>query len=700
MKIFRFPFYLIIIILLIVSCLNPKVKYPDELKSLHKNIFNYLLNEQSNPQQVEKLLTDLNTDGSWSDINYDDKVDGPWKTILHLKNLLDIAKSYQTRGNQLYHKKNVSSKIQLALNFWLENNFQSPYSWWYNEIGTPELLAPIMILMENELSEKQIDLGVIILNRSEIKYSGQNKVWVSANVLFRSLLLKDVEMIKKASESIHSELVVRLGDGIQPDWSYHQHGPQMQFGNYGLEYFGDMTKWIYILRNTPFAFNENKMEVLRNYLMEGLQWVSWKGKFDVTTCGRKLLKNSASEKTNRLYEDINKMVQLDPQYAEEYRKAMNYENLIGHKHFWRSEYQVKRTPGYFFSVKMVSERVKGGESSRYENVNGYYIGDGVTYLYQQGDEYDNIFPYWNWKKLPGTTIHQDDKILPLLLAKGYFINSDFVGGISDGDNGIAVMDYKRDGLMAKKSWFVLNDMIICLGAGICSSEGLPVTTSVNQSYYRDSAMIKTSMGLNLAGEVEEITDPKWILHDRIGYFFPDKATLALETKMVNGSWHRVATHYPEDEIISARIFNLWFKHGKNPFNKSYSYILIPNALTAQLVKMEYEPVFSIKNTKELQEVATIEGDLAGVVFYEPGESSVFGGFKVNQACIVMLRNKNYEIHVSVADPTQKLNEVQLTFKRKFEGVNATEINGKTIVKISLPQRGEAGKTEIISLRKI
>ncbi|MFC2123164.1 hypothetical protein ACFLU5_00010 [Bacteroidota bacterium] len=41
----------------------------------------------------------------------------------------------------------------MALKFWLENNFQSPYNWWHNEIGTPELLAPILILMEDELLE-------------------------------------------------------------------------------------------------------------------------------------------------------------------------------------------------------------------------------------------------------------------------------------------------------------------------------------------------------------------------------------------------------------------------------------------------------------------------------------------------------------------------------------------------------------------
>ena len=109
----------------------------------------------------------------------------------------------------------------------------------------------------------------------------------------------------------------------------------------------------------------------------------------------------------------------------------------------------------------------------YEVITGYYLGDGATYLYQSGKEYKNIFPYWNWKKIPGTTTLQDDEPLPELTASGYRIPSDFVGGVSDGSDGIAVLDYNRLGVDAKKSWFIFNDQIVCLGAGVHSSQGLP-----------------------------------------------------------------------------------------------------------------------------------------------------------------------------------------------------------------------------------
>ena len=212
---------------------------------------------------------------------------------------------------------------------------------------------------------------------------------------------------------------------------------------------------------------------------------------------------------------------------------------------------------------MCSERVKGAETSRLENIQGYHMGDGASFLYQKGSEYENIFPFWDWKKIPGTTVHQNEETLPLLLAHGYFIKSSFVGGVSDGKDGIAVMHYKRDGLEAKKSWFMFDDKIVCLGAGISSSEAYPVATSVEQSYYKETAAFKTSRGLFLPREVENIVNPKWIMHNRIGYYFPDGGNMKLEIKEVSGSWKQFALNYP-DKKITARIFKLCFDHGTNP----------------------------------------------------------------------------------------------------------------------------------------
>ena len=672
--------------------------YPDELRQLHQNVWENIMDEPVDLSEVAILLSSLSENGSWPDIDYTSKQRGAWEPRSHITRLLEMAKAYQTKGAIFYHRTDVSEKIQSGLNYWLENDFICP-NWWYPEIGVPKVFAPVLILMEAGLSPEQLQKGIKIMERSKIEMTGQNKVWLSGNVLLRSLLLRDVKTIKKAAESIQEELVVSSDEGVQPDWSYHQHGPQLQFGNYGLAYANDMIKWVSILRRTPFHFNENKVSVLRNYLLDGQQWVTWNNRMDISACGRQLFIDSPSEKAQSLAGDFEKMEKLDPNNANAYRKANDYKNLAGNKHFWRSDFQVQRNPDYYFSVKMNSERVIGAESCNSENIQGYYMGDGATYLYQTAREFKNIFPFWDWKKIPGTTIQQDNDTLPVLTSRGYRIPSNFVGGVSDGKNGVAVMNYIRNGLDAHKSWFMFDDMIVCLGSGINSSEGLPVTTSVNQAYLHGDVIFKTSADEKRADSQQFIQSPKWILHDNIGYLFPTGGMLVLETKQVEGSWHNVALRYP-DKKMQADIFKLWLEHGVNPKDKSYEYILVPNANRPEMIKLENRKPFYIQNEIDRQEVISVSGDLAGVVFYKSGRTEIFGGVEVNRPCVLMLKKQATEVWLSIADPTQLLNEIEVVFSKEFSGNNAKIHENKTVLKIPLPNEGHAGETVRLVLKEM
>ena len=52
----------------------------------------------------------------------------------------------------------------------------------------------------------------------------------------RGLLQDDFELVKAARDTIVSEIMTGMQEGIKSDWSFHQHGPQQQFGNYGLAF--------------------------------------------------------------------------------------------------------------------------------------------------------------------------------------------------------------------------------------------------------------------------------------------------------------------------------------------------------------------------------------------------------------------------------------------------------------------------------
>ena len=122
----------------------------------------------------------------------------------------------------------------------------------------------------------------------------------------------------------------------------------------------------------------------------------------------------------------------------------------------------------------------GAETCNSENLLGLHLGDGVTYFMRSGQEYYDLFPLWDWRRLPGTTCLQDDGSLTPS-AKRCYGGSDFVGGTTDGHRGISVLEYRRNGLQANKSWFFLDDVVVCLGAGVTSNGTQQVLTSIEQS---------------------------------------------------------------------------------------------------------------------------------------------------------------------------------------------------------------------------
>lgn len=704
MHYFRKQFFLLLFFSTVVSFgfAQSKTEYPADLAQLHQNLLNELLGEPLGTDTLQALVDRMDEQGAWGHIPYQSQQRGSWEPAIHLSYIQTMAKAWQKSGSAFYHDPKLLAKIHLALNYWLDNDFQCP-NWWYPEIGVPMQLAPTLVLMESELSPEQMAKGIKILDRSKIGMTGQNKVWQSGNVLLKSLLQRNSEMIRKAANAIQEEMKVSLGEGIQPDGSFHQHGPQIQFGNYGLAYVGDMIKWIRLLRNTPFYFDESKMSILRNYLIDGQQWITWKNQMDISACGRQLFVNAQTGKARSLARNFSQMETLDPDNGNAYKRANQYENLIGSKHFWRSDFQVKRSPDYYFSVKMCSERVIGAESCNSENLQGFYMGDGATYLYQSGKEYENIFPYWDWKKIPGTTTQQDDKELPVLTASGYRIKSDFVGGVSDGKNGVAVMDYNRNGLSAKKAWFIFNDQIICLGAGITAESGIPVTTSVNQSFLNGEVIVKTKTEKILPAESSETITPKWILHDQAGYYFPEGGNLKLETKTVTGSWHAVAAMY-NDEPIKSGIFKLWFEHGANPSNQSYAYVVVPKATRAKMLQLETKLSFRIvKNENNIQAIISSDQKWGGMVFYQAGKTELFGGIETDQPCVLMVKKEKNGLLVSISDPTQKRGQIQLTFKGNYQttnpSVSVSLSQGTSILTVSLPKGDEAGKTVSMELER-
>ena len=126
-----------IFIIIVSGCTQYRAKYPADLRQLHENVWDQILDVDLDEKDLDRLLETMTGKGQWPGIDYPSKTCGSWSPRTHLGNQLNLAIAYQTKGSKYYHNPEVSEKIHLALNHWLENDFRSP-NWWHPEIGTPQ----------------------------------------------------------------------------------------------------------------------------------------------------------------------------------------------------------------------------------------------------------------------------------------------------------------------------------------------------------------------------------------------------------------------------------------------------------------------------------------------------------------------------------------------------------------------------------
>ncbi|MFI3322009.1 MAG: polysaccharide lyase family 8 super-sandwich domain-containing protein [Rikenellaceae bacterium] len=653
----------------------------------------YTLDQFVDNDNIEKIVMSASAEGSWADIDYNSRARSGWDPIIHAERMLQIASAYRSQKSPYYKSKTIADLYLKCIDYWLKMSPKSP-NWWQGRIGVPKSVAPSLILMEDILNEEYRQKVRPIIQTSKIDMTGQNRVWLSGNVFLRGVFYGNSEEIIAASSEIRKEVVISIdGEGIQADNSYHQHGPQQQFGNYGLAYVGDVVKWAKIFSGTSCEYSEKQIKIVRDYILNGQQWVVWKGAMDINSLGRQWSVGAPAIRYKSLLSAVSIIKNVDNKYKTEYEKIENYKKTIGHTHFWCSDYTLKRTKDYFFTIKMCSDRVVGAESCNDEHLKGYYSGDGAALLYQSGKEYHDIAPLWDWRKQPGVTLAQSNEPFKILTWTGYHIESSFVGGVSDGVDGITAMHYTRDGVNADKSWFIFDDLIFCLGSGITSNLTSEITTSVNQLYTEGDIM--TSQGV-MTSDINASSSISWVWNNNIGYIFPQGGTISATNKHVAGSWNEISSKFSKD-VVSSDIFTLWINHSKMPNNGKYCYIMAPNTTLTTTKSLSSNIDYKITNENSLQIVESNDKKFGGAVAYKAAKFELLDGMELSKPAIVFYKKDKKGLTLSIADPTRKLSEIVVTLSGEYQGNEAKTENGKTIVKVALPQGGNAGSTKSIEL---
>ena len=677
------------------------------LKELYWNTY------QQN-SDLEDLIRTQQSDGSWSDIDYHDSSRSNWDPTNHVTRLLYLSRAYITPDSKFYQQKRVSKVLHSGLDYWFKLKPVCA-NWWYNEIAVPRFMGLIFLFIETELTQQEKSEAVTVLNNSSFKMTGQNKVWLAGNVMLKALLTNQEKLAVAARDTIASEIFVTSKEGVQADYSFHQHGPQQQFGNYGLAFISSMAYYANVFGESYLAFSPVQMHILRNYILDGENWIVWKGAMDVSACNRQLFKQAQVGKAMALCVAVNQFKQVDTAFVDQYDDLLKRNLLPGvqielpkAKHFWRSDLTVFRGAECYTSIRACSPRVKGTEFTNNENKKGHFISDGSTIFMRTGDEYKNIFPIWDWNKLPGVTAPLVDPVESITKKDDYHNPNLFVGGLTRHNNGISTFHLERNGIDAKKSWFYIEGVLVCLGADIKSSTDKELVTGVNQCNQKGNAVITFNDGKTLSGADTLIhsTSVQSVWHDSIGYYFPESSAIALSVKKQSGTWHDIADPYSSDQI-TGNVFKLWLIHGIDAKIPEYEYLVLPAVSPTQFAEYLKNPRIEIlANTGMLQAVKLKDNSLFQFVFHEPARMNTYSAsefMETDTPGLVMLeRDGAKNLTITVADPTQLKKTIKLivTGRYTLKGSTYNPAKHQTELVIPFPQNDYAGSNvSVVLIRK-
>ncbi len=648
----------------------------------------------------------MNADGSWSDIDYNDKKSiGGWDPQKHLSRLKTMALAFRSPKSDWFENADMQAKIEKGLLYYKSKNPIASDNWWYTDIGDPQVyMIPALMLKGYSSAKTLLDISAYLQDRTTNEaHQGQNLAWVAQITAYKGCTENDYDLTKRAFEKMASilKIVKTQGDeGIKADGSFHQHHSQIYSGGYGLTVTDFISYFMELASGTLFyeVFTEERITIFRNMLLNGHQLLGYRSAIDFGTVGRGLARSGSCSNISATV--LNRMITADPDKKNEYEAWRLHLSgkafpAVGNKHFWNSDMMTHHGENYYLSAKIISKRTYGTECLNGENLLGYNLPLGTTHIMTHGKEYKDIFPSWDWNKLPGTTSAQDADAAKM--PDGYLIGSNnFGGGVSNGKSGIIAYQHNYKNVQAYKAYFMFGDAMLCLGTNINLSKEAEIATSVNQSFLNgDVTVSHGSVTETMAAKtLNTYSDLKWIYHDNVGYVFPVAANITVKNQIQSGTWGSIngSTSTAQQR---ANVFSAWISHGTKPENGEYQYIVKPDISLEDFGNYaESHGFVVVQNNTEAQIVRNDMIKTAGIVFHTPATVDMGNGINItsNKAILVLIEQDGANYKISVADPNCKEASVALTINKQLEGASAVVTDNSTTITIALPTKEYSGSS--------
>lgn len=597
-------------------------------------------------------------------------------------------------------------------------------NWWEWQIGSPRLLMDIVAVLHDRLTETRraqafaaVDHFIpdAVLGDYTGTSTGANRVDLCRSVTLRGVLGRAPGKIALAREALSPVFpYVTKGDGLYADGSFVQHTWVAYSGTYGQVMLDGLGRLFALLAGSTWAVTDPNRQIILDSVEHAYAPLIYNGLMMDSVNGRAVSRGylksderrimrsdhfhgqgliaaiallaggaSAAER-DRWHARIKGWIERDTTtpiltgrqfgvadlsrlYAVAAAPVPAAPEPVGHQLFAAMDRAVHRRPGWAANISMASERIAYYECGNGENPRGWHTGAGMLYWWPgeaAGDQYTNWFwPTVDPYRLPGTTV--STKRLadraggewgePKPAAR-------WVGGASDGEFAAVGQHLLGLGstLRARKSWFCVADAVVCLGAGISSTDGVPVETVVD------------NRNLGADGTNDFTAGRGWAhLEGHGGWIFPD-GTKPLRTLREDrtGAWSDINTT-SSTERVTRRYQTLWLDHGTDPADASYVYLLMPGASCRTLAARARDEYWLeiLANTRACQAVSVRSLGLTAANFWQPG---TVGRLTSTAEASALVRSNRRTATLHISEPPRTGAPVEITWNHPVRKVTSKD----------------------------
>jgi chondroitin AC lyase len=413
--------------------------------------------------------------------------------------------------------------------------------------------------------------------------------------------------------------------GVQRDWSYHFHLYQLMSGSYGVLWVNNILLFLECSQNTHYQPDDETLLFFANFLTKGDAWMIITNEWDWLVQGRGISVPNTLAGHGLTTDWIRTLSQLiKPQdikdklieFADRLDNKPNSPLLIGNTHFFVSDYQVHRRPNWIGTIKMQSMRTEPVECILGQNIKDEHGGQGVLNLYiPSSNDYFNIFPILDWQAINGITVEHGIPLGPCERGSFNIKRLRFVGGVSDGQYGLAMMDTATYNLTAKRSWHFYDDTIIALATNLTLTTSVTAWTAlasrllptgdITIGFFNSTVRTFSNGNYSFPYTQNKTSNVQWI-HvggSNIGYLLQlqqQYTSVEVQLDVKTGDFNTIG---PFNHPVTGRLLTLAINHGVGPYTLDYNYMILPNISVESIPRLikqyEEEQVFACISTTNL-----------------------------------------------------------------------------------------------------